>query len=241
MGLRIWVDGCFDMMHYGHANALRQARELGDYLVVGVHSDADIMKNKGIPVMTEQERYAAVAACKWVDEVVPGAPYVTELEVMDKYGCDYCVHGDDLVTTADGTDTYGKVKAAGRFWEVKRTQGISTTELVGRMLLMTRDHHQSLEAKHEEPASDSKETKVASPYTAGPKMMPSNHRLVQFSQPIREPKEGDRIVYVDGAFDLFRTRPLAAMQSHAHARHWPRRVLQEGQGPRRLPDRRHPR
>jgi len=103
------------MMHFGHANLLRQARALGDYLVVGVHSDAEIMKNKGIPVMSEQERYAAVRACKWVDEVVEGAPYVTSLEVMDQHGCQFCVHGDDLVLAADGIDTYGLVKAAGRF------------------------------------------------------------------------------------------------------------------------------
>lgn len=43
-------------MHYGHANALRQAKELGDYLIVGVHSDAEIRKNKGPPVMNEEER-----------------------------------------------------------------------------------------------------------------------------------------------------------------------------------------
>ena len=55
--LRIWFDGCFDMMHFGHANALRQAKELGDYLVVGVHSDAEVEKNKGLPVMREEERY----------------------------------------------------------------------------------------------------------------------------------------------------------------------------------------
>lgn len=54
---KVWADGCFDLMHYGHANALRQAREFGDYLVVGVHSDEEIRKNKGPPVMTEQERY----------------------------------------------------------------------------------------------------------------------------------------------------------------------------------------
>ncbi len=68
--VRVWTDGCFDMMHYGHANALRQvmfqidlanywkqAKQLGDYLVVGVHSDAEIIKNKGPPVMNEEERY----------------------------------------------------------------------------------------------------------------------------------------------------------------------------------------
>lgn len=44
--VRAWVDGCFDMMHFGHANALRQAKQLCDYLIVGVHSDKDIEINK---------------------------------------------------------------------------------------------------------------------------------------------------------------------------------------------------
>jgi len=37
--VRVWVDGCFDMVHFGHANALRQAKGLGTKLIVGVHSD----------------------------------------------------------------------------------------------------------------------------------------------------------------------------------------------------------
>ncbi len=60
-------------------------------------------------------RYDAVAACKWVDQVVRDAPYVTQLDVMDKYDCQICIHGDDLVLSADGSDTYAEVKAAGRF------------------------------------------------------------------------------------------------------------------------------
>ncbi len=54
--VRVYMDGCFDMMHYGHANALRQARELGDELVVGVVSDEEIKANKGPPVMSMDER-----------------------------------------------------------------------------------------------------------------------------------------------------------------------------------------
>ena len=54
--VRVYMDGCFDMMHYGHANALRQARALGDELVVGVVSDEEIKANKGPPVMSMDER-----------------------------------------------------------------------------------------------------------------------------------------------------------------------------------------
>ena len=68
----VWVDGVFDMMHFGHANMLRQAKALGDKLIVGVNSDASVLKEKGFaPVMKEEERLIAVKGCKWCDEVVP--------------------------------------------------------------------------------------------------------------------------------------------------------------------------
>ena len=54
--VRVYMDGCFDMMHYGHCNALRQARALGDQLVVGVVSDPEIIANKGPPVTPLKER-----------------------------------------------------------------------------------------------------------------------------------------------------------------------------------------
>ncbi|XP_008937267.1 PREDICTED: ethanolamine-phosphate cytidylyltransferase-like, partial [Merops nubicus] len=133
------------MVHYGHSNQLRQARAMGDYLIVGVHTDEEIAKHKGPPVFTQEERYKMVQAIKWVDEIAPGAPYVTTLETLDKYNCDFCVHGDDITLTIDGKDTYEEVKAAGRYRECKRTQGVSTTDLVGRMLLMTKAHHSNID------------------------------------------------------------------------------------------------
>lgn len=53
-----------------------------------------------------------------MDEVVQDAPYVTDLGWMDKYNTKYCAHGDDIVIDANGHDTYGQVKAAGRFKSV---------------------------------------------------------------------------------------------------------------------------
>ncbi|KAF2127146.1 ethanolamine-phosphate cytidylyltransferas-like protein [Dothidotthia symphoricarpi CBS 119687] len=145
---RVWVDGCFDFTHHGHAGAMLQARQLGTELLVGVHSDESILENKGPTVMRLDERIMAVEACRWATKAIPRAPYVTSLPWITHYGCQYVVHGDDITSDSDGKDCYRYVKAAGRFKVVKRTPGISTTDLVGRMLLCTKTHFiQSLEKR----------------------------------------------------------------------------------------------
>lgn len=107
--VRVYVDGCFDMVHFGHANALRQAKQLGDTLVVGIMSDEDIILNKGPPVLNREERYKMVSSIKWVDEVYSDTPYNLLPEHLDKYDCHFCAHGDDLLIGADGTDPYKDV------------------------------------------------------------------------------------------------------------------------------------
>eukprot|EP00002_Diphylleia_rotans_P024288 TRINITY_DN4789_c0_g1_i4.p1 TRINITY_DN4789_c0_g1~~TRINITY_DN4789_c0_g1_i4.p1 ORF type:complete len:446 (+),score=88.68 TRINITY_DN4789_c0_g1_i4:49-1386(+) len=207
--VRIWLDGCFDLMHFGHANAFRQARSMGDLLVVGLNGDEEIKKVKGPPIMTEDERYTAVAACKWVDEVVRDVPYVMNEEYLmmlfDKYQVDYIVHGDDPCVLADGTDVFAAAKRLGRYKTIKRTEGVSTTDIVGRMLLMTKDHHHKSEADlgadlKRRLSSGSLESMV--PVTKVSNFLPTTRRLREFSTG-KTPKATDRIVYVDGAFDMF--------------------------------------
>lgn len=134
-GTRVWADGCFDMFHYGHANALRQSKALGSYLIVGVHSWLSINREKGLPVMEDDERYEVVEGCRYVDEVVRDAPFVTQVSMVGEYGVDVVAHGNDIVFDSNGQDSYFQVREAGIFREVDRTLGVSTTEIVGRMLL----------------------------------------------------------------------------------------------------------
>ncbi|KAL2100660.1 hypothetical protein ACEWY4_002421 [Coilia grayii] len=202
--IRVWCDGCYDMVHYGHSNQLRQAKAMGDYLIVGVHTDEEISKHKGPPVFTQEERYKMVRAIKWVDELVEGAPYVTTLQTLDKYNCDFCVHGDDITLTVDGKDTYEEVKKSGRYRECKRTQGVSTTDLVGRMLLMTKAHHSNIGSSDYQQHTDNfgKDAKGHSPWTGVSQFLQTSQKIIQFASG-QEPQPGDTIIYVAGAFDLF--------------------------------------
>ncbi len=52
--VRIFMDGAFDMMHYGHMNAFRKGRAMGTKLIVGVNSDDTITTCKGAPVMNDE-------------------------------------------------------------------------------------------------------------------------------------------------------------------------------------------
>ncbi|XP_074572778.1 ethanolamine-phosphate cytidylyltransferase-like [Curcuma longa] len=211
--VRVYMDGCFDMMHYGHCNALRQARMLGDQLVVGVVSDEEIKVNKGPPVTSLRDRVLMVGAVKWVDEVIPDAPYAITEEFMNKlftkYDIDYVIHGDDPCVLPDGRDAYALAKKAGRYKQIKRTEGVSSTDIVGRMLLCVRER--SLGGRHN-PSSLQRQFSrghnqklddlgFRTP-TRISHFLPTSRRIVQFSNG-KGPGPDARIVYIDGAFDLF--------------------------------------
>lgn len=207
--VRIWVDGCFDLFHFGHCNAIRQAKAFGDELVVGIHSDEEIKKQKGPPVFTYEERFKLVSAIKWVNEVHGDAPYRLTLELLDKYNIDFSVHGDDKTITSDGLDSYQLVKDAGRYKEFKRTVGVSTTDLVGRLLLATKNHFNSQEENDLNSSQSEVQRNRINSYKETDKNIPgvsqflqTSNKISQFSSGL-EPTAADTVVYVTGAFDLF--------------------------------------
>eukprot|EP00444_Apocalathium_aciculiferum_P055458 CAMPEP_0183608918 /NCGR_PEP_ID=MMETSP0371-20130417/184202_1 /TAXON_ID=268820 /ORGANISM="Peridinium aciculiferum, Strain PAER-2" /LENGTH=373 /DNA_ID=CAMNT_0025821045 /DNA_START=41 /DNA_END=1158 /DNA_ORIENTATION=+ len=215
-------------MHSGHYNAIRQAKMICDVLVVGVHSDAEIADNKALPVMRQDERYELLKHIKWIDEIVRDVPYSPLISTLEGARADFCIHGDDMPVNAQGICAYDEMKDAGKLRIVKRTEGVSTTDLIGRLLTLARQEHrdgdfdaskapQKMDADavmnsafnsfgaSSKACSDASDLvgRLAQKWTRAPvQLLASTRRISEFSS-AKQPKEGDRVVYVSGAFDMF--------------------------------------
>jgi len=134
--VRIYADGVYDMFHYGHARSLKQAKELfpNCFLIVGVTRDDDTFKYKGRTLMDEDERAEMVMHSRYVDLVVARCPWTIDQAFIDKHKIDYVVHGEDFSAGDDGVDAYAFVKSIGKFKTIKRTDGVSTSDLILRIL-----------------------------------------------------------------------------------------------------------
>lgn len=129
----VFTNGVFDILHPGHVRYLRQARALGDALIVGLNSDASVRRNKGPdrPINPEAERAEVLAALICVD-AVSIFDEDTPAEIIAACQPDILVKGADW--PADqivGRDT---VEArGGRVVRVPVERGHSTTSLIERI------------------------------------------------------------------------------------------------------------
>ena len=104
---RGYIDGAFDLVHSGHFNAIRQARALCDVLVCGANSDADIMEVKGPTILNIDERSIILRACKWTSQVESDTPYTVSEELLDRFNCQFYIHGDDPCYDANDVELCG--------------------------------------------------------------------------------------------------------------------------------------
>ncbi|CCF42541.1 cytidylyltransferase [Colletotrichum higginsianum] len=134
--VRVYADGVFDLFHLGHMRQLEQAKKAFPdvYLIVGVTGDAETHKRKGLTVLSGAERAETVRHCKWVDEVIENCPWIVTPEFLDQHKIDYVAH-DDLPYGADeGDDIYRPIKEAGKFLVTQRTEGVSTTGIITKIV-----------------------------------------------------------------------------------------------------------
>lgn len=92
----IFTNGVFDILHKGHLNLLKEARSLGNKLIVAINTDASVqrLKGNGRPINDVQTRQAQLEVLPWVDEVITFTED-TPLELIKKIKPDVIVKGGD--------------------------------------------------------------------------------------------------------------------------------------------------
>ncbi|ASN04119.1 glycerol-3-phosphate cytidylyltransferase [Virgibacillus necropolis] len=115
--------GTFDLLHTGHINILRRAKEFGDYLIVAISSDQfNALKDKKAYYSFEQ-RKAILEAIRYVDEVIPEHKWEQKVEDVQNNDVDVFVMGDDWKGKFDFLKDHCEVVY------LPRTVGISTTQI----------------------------------------------------------------------------------------------------------------
>ena len=129
----VFTNGCFDIVHRGHLHVLRQAKALGDLLIVGVNSDRSVqqIKGPGRPVIIEAGRVGLLAALEMIDYVIlfdePDPCRLIAIlqpDILAKGG-DY---GREDVVGADIVEQNG-----GKVVVIPYLAGFSTTEIIERV------------------------------------------------------------------------------------------------------------
>jgi rfaE bifunctional protein nucleotidyltransferase chain/domain len=129
----VFTNGCFDLLHRGHVYCLKEARSLGDALIVGLNSDSSVRRLKGEkrPILPQGDRAEILAALEMVDYVVIFRED-TPLKVISALAPDILVKGGDYgknkIVGSDVVESSG-----GRVVRVKTYPGKSTRDIVRRI------------------------------------------------------------------------------------------------------------
>ena len=117
--------GTFDLLHYGHINLLRRAKELGDYLIVALSTDVfNWSEKKKKSYFTYEQRKQLLEAIRYVDEIVPEESWEQKRSDVHKYSIDVFTIGDDWAGEFDFLKEEGVEVVY-----LARTPEISTTQI----------------------------------------------------------------------------------------------------------------
>ncbi len=117
--------GTFDILHPGHVELLKKARELGDYLIVGISTD-EFNEIKGkVAYNSYEDRKAMIEAIKYVDMIIPEEYWEQKIDDITKYNVDILVMGDDW----KGSDKFTYLEDFVEVVFIPRIRNLSSTRV----------------------------------------------------------------------------------------------------------------
>lgn len=130
-----YIDMVGDLFHYGHIRLLKNIKQQGYDVIVGVHSDKDAESYKRKPILTLHERIETISACKYVDSIIPEAPLVITKDFIDNYKIDMCFHShSEEQHEVLKLDDYKDPVLLKKFTRMDYCNTISTTGIINRIL-----------------------------------------------------------------------------------------------------------
>ena len=115
--------GTFDLLHYGHINLLRRAKELGDYLIVALSTDEfNWNEKRKKSFFTYDQRKRLLEAIRYVDLVIPESNWDQKISDVQEFKADTFVIGDDWTGKFDFLKDYCEVVYLPRTPEISTTQ-----------------------------------------------------------------------------------------------------------------------
>ncbi|UJL45887.1 glycerol-3-phosphate cytidylyltransferase [Virgibacillus sp. NKC19-16] len=130
---KIITYGTFDLIHSGHIHILRRAKEMGDYLIVGLSTDEFNMKKSKEAYYNYDDRKLIMEAIRYVDMVIPEKTWDQKITDVKKHDIDTFVMGDDWRGEFDFLHEYCDVVY------LPRTRGISSTRIKNNMIHLRDD------------------------------------------------------------------------------------------------------
>ena len=130
----IYVDMVGDLFHMNHINLFKEARQFGNNLIVGIHSDNDVMSYKCKPILTMDERIHVIDSCKYVDKVIPNAPLVVTPQFLNDNNIDLVVHAHNLDEDEKYNFMYKEIIKINKFKRIDYHIGVSTTDIKERII-----------------------------------------------------------------------------------------------------------
>ena len=128
--MKVWTNGCFDILHRGHIELFKYAKSLGDELIVGIDSDKKVKEDKGEdrPINSLDDRAIILQSIKYIDRVIEFDSTDELRNLIKDIKPDIMVIGSDW----KGKDVIGQ-EFTDKLVFFDRIKGYSTTDIIGKI------------------------------------------------------------------------------------------------------------